>query len=255
MKEDENTLFKAMSRFSDIAQAAALTANEVALFYTLLHRWNVARRPAVIEQWAESTQREAGLSSVKVLRETRNKLEQRGVIFVEKRSPRSVPRYSLAALFGEPSPFIVSLRDSITDTKRTLKRTLNGHYNGHSYQEKEKEKHKEKESNEKTVTSALQKALPETTSSNGVCVIPPKIPTLDEARRFAQSDISMIPPDAVEAWHDDRTSIGWEKPKGQTVVPIRDWRADLRGFSRLWKDNRQSRPEERRKQAQQTSAL
>lgn len=72
---------------------------------------------------------------------------------------------------------------------------------------------------------------------------PDGIPTIEEAKRFASSDPSMIPPDCVDAWHDDRTSMGWEKPKGQTVVPIRDWRADLRGYGRNWKENRANRPD------------
>lgn len=80
---------------------------------------------------------------------------------------------------------------------------------------------------------------------DGDGVSPPKfeIPTLDHARNFAASDPSMIPPDCVEAWHDDRTSLGWEKPKGQTVVPIKDWRADLRGYGRSWKENRSGKPD------------
>lgn len=211
-----------MNRFSDLTQAVVFTPNEVALFYVLLHRWNLARRPAVIEQWAESTSKQIGMS-VKVLRNARNKLAQKGVLFFDKKSSRAVPRYSLNALFGLPSPFIVSEKDTKRDTIRPLSGTLNGHHTGHSYQGKEKgEEHDKGEAGE-LCPSHL-------------------IPTLEQAQSFAKSDPTMIPPECVESWLDDRKTTGWEKVKGQSMVPIRDWRADLRGFGRNWANNRINRP-------------
>lgn len=93
-----------MTEFHNIAQAVAFTSHEIALFHALSHSWNVARRPAVIEQWAEITSRNAGLTK-DTLASARNKLVQTGVLYFEKSGNRSVPRYSLNALFGLDSPF------------------------------------------------------------------------------------------------------------------------------------------------------
>ena len=100
----EPTLYEAMTEFHNIAQAVAFTSHEIALFHALSHSWNVARRPAVIEQWAEITSRNAGLTK-DTLASARNKLVQTGVLYFEKTGNRAVPRYSFHALFGMESPF------------------------------------------------------------------------------------------------------------------------------------------------------
>jgi len=64
---------------------------------------------------------------------------------------------------------------------------------------------------------------------------PPPLP--EEAFRFCQSAMIPATMEIVEAWRSDRASMGWEKPKGQTMVPIVNWREDLRGFVRAWKNN------------------
>ena len=62
-------------------------------------------------------------------------------------------------------------------------------------------------------------------------------PLPEEAFRFCQSAMIPATMEIVEAWRSDRASMGWEKPKGQTMVPIVNWREDLRGFVRAWKNN------------------
>lgn len=140
MSED-NTLFEAMSVFATITQAAELTSNEVALFHTLLSTWNSARRPTVIEQWARNTRQASGVSE-RSLPDARNKLIQRGVIFYSKEGNRSVPRYSLNAIFNLPSPFLPTPIPAINDSKRVSKPVVKVQVNRYSYQEEEKEEGK-----------------------------------------------------------------------------------------------------------------
>lgn len=96
--------FELMECFHNLSQSVILSANEVALFHALLQTWNAARRPIVLEQWAENTARNAGMTT-KRLAVSRQKLVDLGVIFFEKRGNRAVPRYSLEALIGRKSPF------------------------------------------------------------------------------------------------------------------------------------------------------
>ena len=121
---EENTVYDAMNEFANITQAAALTANEVALFYALLQSWNAARRPAVIEQWATTTCQYSGLT-LKTLNQARNKLAQRGVIFWDKTSNRSFAKYSLSALFRKDNPFTGHLLAKM-ESKRDSKRPVSG---------------------------------------------------------------------------------------------------------------------------------
>jgi hypothetical protein len=45
----------------------------------------------------------------------------------------------------------------------------------------------------------------------------------------------MITPDIVHAWHDARTAAGWVNVRESGAeVPIADWQADLRNFTRRW---------------------
>lgn len=224
--EDQSTIYDAIQAFDALTQAVAFSSNEHALVFALFRTWNAARRPAVIEQWADTTCRNAGLTR-DTMPKARNKLVQKGVIFYDKEGNRSVPRYSLNALFGREDPFLLrEIRSNPRSNPRSKRRVSDG-VNGDSYQGKGKGEEQDK-------GGGLDVLASRQASSS--------IPTLDEAKRFALSDPSMIPPDCVEAWHDDRTSMGWEKPKGQTVVPIRDWRADLRGYGRNWRENRANRP-------------
>ncbi|MGE9267765.1 MAG: hypothetical protein ACQKBY_06680, partial [Verrucomicrobiales bacterium] len=40
-------------------------------------------------------------------------------------------------------------------------------------------------------------------------------PSLEEAQKAARSSPSLIAPEVVEAWHDDRTRLGWVVAKGE----------------------------------------
>lgn len=142
MKEEPD-LFEALQAFDAMSQAAVFTSSDCALLFALIRTWNSARRPAVIEQWADTTSRNAGMTN-KMLRDSRNRLIQKKVIFYEKDGNRGVPRYSLNALLGLDNPFLLSLRASNGEGIRASKRSVTGQVNGHSYQGKEKVKVKKK---------------------------------------------------------------------------------------------------------------
>lgn len=63
-------------------------------------------------------------------------------------------------------------------------------------------------------------------------------PTLHEAAAWAMKFNEgnawgmQIAPEVVRGWHDDRSRLGWEIPRGQHMVPIADWQADLRDFTK-----------------------
>lgn len=41
----------------------------------------------------------------------------------------------------------------------------------------------------------------------------------------------VISPETVRAWHDHRSSVGWEKAMGENMIPIANWQADLRSYA------------------------
>ena len=105
-KEDkENTLYQAMSLFSNLSEVVAFSSDEVALFHVLLNVWNAARRPEIVQQWASTTKQRSGLSVPKIA-DARKKLSDKGVIYFLKESNRKVPKYSLNALFELPDPLL-----------------------------------------------------------------------------------------------------------------------------------------------------
>lgn len=140
---EEHTIFDAMEAFDRLSEAVIFTANEIALFHALLYSWNTARRPAVIQQWANKTSQKAGLSSGKSLSYTRNSLVQKGVIYFYKSGNRGVPQYSLNAVFGLPEPdWLLSPEAGKVSVKAQLSVSKVA-VNCQSYKEKEKEKGKE----------------------------------------------------------------------------------------------------------------
>lgn len=63
-------------------------------------------------------------------------------------------------------------------------------------------------------------------------------PTMEQALEWAR-DFSKanawglkIDDQMVREWHDDRSRTNWEIPRGQHLVPIADWQADLRDFTK-----------------------
>jgi len=72
--------------------------------------------------------------------------------------------------------------------------------------------------------------------------------TISEARDWAMSynkgnpDGVEIPMPVLTAWHDDRETSGWVKVTNGSEIPIRDWQADLRGYTRKWLSNERSMP-------------
>ena len=105
--ENDHNLFSAMQAFDALSGAVAFTANEIALFYALLYSWNAARRPAVIQQWADTTCTKCALEKKHAFPDARNGLVQKGVLYYAKNGNRGVPHYSLNALFGLPKPILL----------------------------------------------------------------------------------------------------------------------------------------------------
>lgn len=69
-----------------------------------------------------------------------------------------------------------------------------------------------------------------------------KRPTVGEAASYATSSPTIISPECVETWHDDRSRMKWCILKQGTMVSIgTDWQADLRIFARNWKSIRDER--------------
>lgn len=141
--EDRPTVFDAMQAFGDIAQAVTFTPYEVALFYGLLHRWNLAHRDSVIEEWADTTCRVTGLEPKKQLPRARNGLVQKGVIFFEKKGNRGVPRYSFNAILKQETPFLLPYKEPKRRSKENLNGEVNREVNVSSYKEKEEGEVKE----------------------------------------------------------------------------------------------------------------
>lgn len=100
---------------------------------------------------------------------------------------------------------------------------------------------KGKEWNEKNTPHGVSEGGSDSTPSG--TFEPNAIPTDEAAQNFARSSGLMISPECVEAWHDSRIASGWTRPQGGNSVPIVDWRADLRAFSRSWQSNRVGKPE------------
>lgn len=83
----------------------------------------------------------------------------------------------------------------------------------------------------KNRVTSNQPALPPVVST------PPALEAaLAWAEKFSRGNAwgMVIDADMVRAWHDDRKVANWETPRGQHMVPIADWEADLRDFTK-WK--------------------
>lgn len=214
---EDKTIFEAMQAFDSLTGAVAFTPNEIALFYVILSSWNVARRPTVLQQWANMTCARCGLKEKNSLPNARNGLVQKGVLFFKKEGNRGVPQYSLNPLFGLPEPDWLlpkygskhgSKHGSNSGSNHGGKPGVNMEVNPDSLEDKDKGK-------------------------DSISV-----PSTEEATAYALSCGQMIAPDCVAAWHDNRIAVGWVTKSNQ---PILDWKADLRGFARHWLMNEQQR--------------
>lgn len=140
----EKTLFEAMQAFDALSGAVAFTTNEIALFYALLYSWNAAHRPAVLQQWADTTCSKCALEKKHAFPDARNGLVQKGVIFTGKTGNRGVPHYSLAALFKLPNPILLPNKGSKSGSKHGSKHRSKGGVNtgvkADSYEDKGKGK-------------------------------------------------------------------------------------------------------------------
>ncbi len=66
-------------------------------------------------------------------------------------------------------------------------------------------------------------------------------PELIGALEFAKTGSTVpITPECVAAWFDDRTRAEWCFPKAGQMVPVGDWRADLRSYARSWQRNEEA---------------
>lgn len=149
-------LFSAMEAFEEKRHSMIFSANEVALFHALLHLWNKARRPDQFQHWADELYRRAGLKA-STGPAARDNLVNKGVIFFHKEGNRGVPNYSFNALFGFPSPFLLSKNESKSSVKAELtlskgsvnpfllsKNESKSSVKAESYQDKDKDKEKDK---------------------------------------------------------------------------------------------------------------
>lgn len=135
--EDNPKLWEVMQAFHSLSGAVAFTANEIALFYALLYSWNAARRPAVLQQWANTSCANSALGK-HTFPDARNGLIQKGVIFFSKAGNRGVPRYSLNAVVNLPNPLIQPLNGSNSGSNSGSKPGVTAGVNPDSYQSNEK---------------------------------------------------------------------------------------------------------------------
>lgn len=214
-----------MNVFSNITRAATFTTNEIALFYMILQSWNDARRPAVIEQWAETTCHACGMNR-KALTEARNKLVQKNILYFDKRGNRGVPRYSLCAIFGMENPFTEDLRENTT-SKPGRKTAVNRDVKLPSYQSKSNKGEKEQ-------GARPLKFAEETT--------PPRAnqPTLEQVRHFAKCLPMPIPPDCAEKFFYDLDACSWVDNQGRCVIAR--WKSKLQSYAISWRANETRRP-------------
>lgn len=196
-----------MQAFETLTQGVVLTPNEVALFYVLLHSWNTARRPAVFEQWAETTCGRSGLTK-HTLPVARNKLIQRGVITFTKSGRRGIPQYSFTPLLLPDSGNRIGIRAGIR-----------AGIGSDSYQEKEKEKEKDSspQAEEKEILSELWNQSPkmarQRSSKKQVIAAWRKIP---KAERPNKEDLIK----AINTWI---RCDEWTREGGQYVQGLHLW--------------------------------
>jgi predicted transcriptional regulator len=210
MSKSDRTLFEAMELFHDLAQALVFSAKEIALFHALLYSWNAARRPAVIEQWADVTARNSGMERHAMAR-AREKLEAAGVIFFEKSGNRSTPRYSFHALFRLESPFL-RVNNGTNNTVTCTLTARNMHVNRTSKQDKDKE---EGEGEETHAHDSLEKI-----SRRPLC-------TLSQA--IANAPMCRMTQEQAEHWWHTRNASDWTKGSsgGGSPRKITSWQSDM----------------------------
>lgn len=83
-------------------------------------------------------------------------------------------------------------------------------------------------------------------------------PTIEQALQLVGSTPYPLTEECVHIWHSDRESTDWLKPKGNTSLQIRDWRADLKSYAITYHSNRNLTPErqaQKQTQAQNQSAI
>lgn len=245
-----------MRSFHGIAQAVVFSSNEIALFHALLYTWNAARRPAVIEQWADTTSRNAGMTP-KVLRDSRNKLVQKGVIFYAKTGNRGVPKYSFNALFEKESPFLQSEMDSMRDCIRDSKRSVSGTVNGHSYQEKEKKKERPPNpqgewdgvfpSNSLRKSKTEQKRTKVLRNNEKMAFVgqwfsrkPETLWTVAEAKALKELDPTKEEVREMAAWR----SQPYDYHRHDLLTLLNNWHGDL-DKARSWKPNIENKQQQR----------
>lgn len=81
-----------------------------------------------------------------------------------------------------------------------------------------------------------QKITPSSSSSASTEATTILRPALADAVQWAKGSGVIIPPDCVRAWHDDREKIGWVTARGEHLIPIGNWQADLRRYASHWNE-------------------
>ena len=205
--EEDDTLFEAMQAFDALSGVVVFTANEIALFYAILYSWNAARRPAVIQQWVDTTCTKCALEKKHAFPNARNGLVQKGVLFYQKKGNRGVPHYSLNALFGKPNPILLPYKGSKDGSIKGSKCGVNTGVKADSYQEKEKSKDKI-----------------------------PIIPSREQAIAYSDTPTPVpVTQECACAWFETMEERGWVTKEG---IPIANWQASLRKFASYWNQNR-----------------
>lgn len=166
--------------------------------------------------------RAAGLRSEKAYRNAKEQLKRVGLCGF-RRATQGAKRGTIAILLNEEI-------FSISQDEGAEQRAVEGRSGGGARATKNKETKKQGNTHPPSAGASVSNSQ--------------KIPTLDQAERYASSAPTTISKECARAWHDDRTSLGWEKPKGNSAhtYPIRNWMADLRSYAANWQSNRQGNP-------------
>lgn len=211
---EEITFFELIDAFETLSQGVLFSANERSLFYALAYSWNKAHRPAVIEQWLDTTSAKSSLDTRYKLASARNGLVQKGVIFFGKNGNRGVPRYSFNALFGLPDPCLLEKTDTkissntLSNTSSKVPVTLKVKSPSYKRESTEKEK------------------------GNGPECIPDNFP--DSRQSSISPPSSGAPPslpDLINSLYPDWKGMQWTSAQGHELLEVqesfRDYPFDL----------------------------
>lgn len=128
----------------------------------------------------------------------------------------------------------------------SARKTASANERTRRWRERQKQRHMSRHgdvtvTHNETVTDEADKTrLDSTTTTTTTRDVRDRGCSLEEALAHAEAHNKMPPdgltitPDIVRAWHDARTAQGWCTIRDGAEIPIRDWQADLRSYTRKW---------------------